>query len=43
VNLSEQAVPAEAYGKVLLSWEPGVEIEDGVVEVPARSALVVGP
>ena len=43
VNLSEQPVRAEAYGKVLLSWEPGVEMEDGVVEVPSRSALVVGP
>ena len=43
VNLSEHPVEAEAYGKVLLSWEPGVEMGEGVVEVPARSAVVVAP
>jgi maltooligosyltrehalose trehalohydrolase len=43
VNLSEDPVRAEAYGKVLLSWEPGVEVVDGAVEVPPHSALVVAP
>jgi maltooligosyltrehalose trehalohydrolase len=43
VNLSEELARAEAYGRVLLSWEPGVEVVDGVVEVPAHSAVVVAP
>ncbi|HLN77588.1 MAG TPA: malto-oligosyltrehalose trehalohydrolase [Nocardioidaceae bacterium] len=43
VNLSDQPVATEAYGKVLLSWEPGVELRDGRVEVPAWSALIVAP
>jgi maltooligosyltrehalose trehalohydrolase len=43
VNLSEHPVEAEAYGKLLLSWEPGVEMGEGVVEVPAQSAVVVAP
>jgi maltooligosyltrehalose trehalohydrolase len=43
VNLSEHQVEAEAYGKVLLSWEPGVELGDGVVDLPPRSAVVVAP
>ena len=43
VNLSGEAVRTEAYGKVLLSWEPWVELQDGRVEVPARSALIVAP
>jgi len=43
VNLSGRPVEAEAYGKVLLSWEPGAEMGEGVVEVPARSAVVVAP
>jgi maltooligosyltrehalose trehalohydrolase len=43
VNLSERPRTAEVYGAVLLSWEPGVEVDDGRIEVPARSALVVAP
>jgi maltooligosyltrehalose trehalohydrolase len=43
VNLSEAPVRAEAYGKVLLSWEPRVQVVDGVVEVPAHCAVVVAP
>jgi maltooligosyltrehalose trehalohydrolase len=43
VNLSDRPVTTEGYGKVLLSWEPGVTIEDGRVEVPARSAVVLSP
>lgn len=43
VNLSDRAVEAEAYGKLLLSWEPGVRLGDGVVEVPPRSAVVMAP
>jgi maltooligosyltrehalose trehalohydrolase len=41
VNLGEQPARAEVSGKVLLSWEPGVEPADGLVEVPAQSAVVV--
>jgi maltooligosyltrehalose trehalohydrolase len=43
VNLSGKPAAAEAYGKVVLSWEPAVEIADGRIEVPARSAVVVAP
>ncbi|HEU4515029.1 MAG TPA: malto-oligosyltrehalose trehalohydrolase [Nocardioidaceae bacterium] len=40
VNLGEEPVRVEAGGKVLLSWEPGVEPADGMVEVPARSTVI---
>ena len=43
VNLSAEPVRADARGRVLLSWEPGVEVDRGAVEVPVRSAVVVGP
>ncbi|HEX6246996.1 MAG TPA: malto-oligosyltrehalose trehalohydrolase [Nocardioidaceae bacterium] len=43
VNLSAQQVRVEITGKVVLSWEPGVEPVDGTVEVPGWSAVVVGP
>jgi maltooligosyltrehalose trehalohydrolase len=43
VNLSDQPRTAEVYGAVLLAWEPGVEVVDGRVEVPGRSAVVVAP
>ncbi len=42
-NLGEDPVRAEAVGTVLLSWEPDVEVVDGTVEVPGRSALVLAP
>lgn len=43
VNLGDRAVRAEAYGAVLLGWEPEVEVVDGAVEVPAHSAVLVAP
>jgi maltooligosyltrehalose trehalohydrolase len=43
VNLSEQPRTAEVYGGVLLAWEAGVEVVDGRVKVPGRSAVIVGP
>ncbi|GAB2760335.1 malto-oligosyltrehalose trehalohydrolase [Nocardioides pakistanensis] len=43
VNLSAAEVRTEAVGEVLLSWEPGVAVVDGVVEVPPHCAVVVGP
>ncbi|HEX5770932.1 MAG TPA: malto-oligosyltrehalose trehalohydrolase [Nocardioidaceae bacterium] len=43
VNLGEEPARAEADGKVLLSWEPGVEPADGAVEVPGRSAVILAP
>ncbi len=43
VNLTDEPRKTEAQGKVLLSWEPGVELNDGEVDVPARSALIVAP
>jgi maltooligosyltrehalose trehalohydrolase len=30
-------------GRVLLSWEPGLEVVDGVLELPGRCAVVVAP
>ena len=43
-NLSDEAwtcdVP-EARGEVLLSWDEGVEVRAGRVDVPARSAVVL--
>jgi maltooligosyltrehalose trehalohydrolase len=43
VNLAERPVRTETYGKVLLSWEPGVEVDDGTLEVPAQCAVVLAP
>ena len=43
VNLSEKTCPVEVDGEVLLSWEPGVAVVDGRLEVPARSAVLVAP
>ncbi len=43
VNLSDRPAATEGYGKVLLTWEPDVTIEDGRIEVPARSAVVLAP
>jgi maltooligosyltrehalose trehalohydrolase len=42
-NLAERSQRVEVLGTVLLSWEPGVEVVDGVVEVPGRSAVVLAP
>ncbi len=42
VNLGEKPARADAYGTVLLSWEPGVELLDGALEVPGQSAVLVG-
>ncbi len=42
VNLSDSAWTCDADGEVLLSWDPGLAVTDGRVEVPARSAVVVG-
>jgi maltooligosyltrehalose trehalohydrolase len=43
VNLGGTPLVFAAGGTVLLSWADGVKAEDGHVEVPARSAVVVGP
>jgi maltooligosyltrehalose trehalohydrolase len=43
VNLGGTPLVFAAGGTVLLSWTDGVKAEDGHVEVPARSAVVVGP
>ena len=42
-NLTEEPARTEAVGRVLLSWEPDVETTAGVVEVPAQSAVILGP
>ena len=42
VNLSDGPVSFDAEGSVLLSWEPDVAVDGGRVDVPARSAVVVG-
>ena len=42
VNLVDQPWTQPAGGRVVLSWDPDVAVEDGEVVVPARSALVVG-
>ncbi len=42
-NLGDAPWTTPASGSVLLSWEPGVEIDGGSVTVPPRSALVVAP
>jgi len=41
VNLSEGSRSFEVDGAVLLSWDPGVHVDGGRVEVPARSAVIV--
>jgi len=43
VNLSQDPLRAETYGSVLLSWEPGLQVDDGTLEVPGHSAVVLGP
>ncbi len=43
VNLGDTAADFDARGSVLLSWVPGVGADAGGVEVPGRSAVVVGP
>jgi hypothetical protein len=43
VNLSGHKHRFPVAGKVLLSWEPGVQAFSGEVEVPPRSAVVLGP
>jgi maltooligosyltrehalose trehalohydrolase len=40
-NLGDDAWEHEASGRVLLSWEDGVEVEAGRVVVPPRSAVIV--
>ena len=42
-NLSDAPARFDAYGSVLLGWDPDVRVRDGVVEVPAQSAVIVGP
>jgi maltooligosyltrehalose trehalohydrolase len=43
VNLSDQPQWFDATGQVLLSWDPSVKIDDGRIDVPPRSAVIVGP
>jgi maltooligosyltrehalose trehalohydrolase len=43
VNLADEPWPCEAEGTVLLGWDPKVTADGGRVDVPARSAVVVGP
>ncbi len=40
-NLGDDAWEHEASGRVLLSWEDGVEVEAGRVVVPPRSAVIL--
>jgi maltooligosyltrehalose trehalohydrolase len=40
-NLSDRPWACDVDGEVLLSWEPGVQVTSGRVDVPARSAVVV--
>ncbi|MGZ5418217.1 MAG: malto-oligosyltrehalose trehalohydrolase [Nocardioides sp.] len=42
-NLGDQPWQVETSGTVLLSWEAGVEVRDGRVVVPPRSAVIVAP
>jgi maltooligosyltrehalose trehalohydrolase len=42
-NLGDEPWEQPADGSVLLSWEDGVEVADGRVVVPPRSAVVVAP
>jgi len=41
VNLADAAWRCETEGSVVLSWDADVKVEDGRVEVPARSAVVL--
>jgi maltooligosyltrehalose trehalohydrolase len=41
VNLADDVWVREADGEVVLSWEPGVAVTDGRVDVPARSAVLL--
>jgi maltooligosyltrehalose trehalohydrolase len=42
-NLSDEPwTCGDLRGEVLLSWEPGLTVRGGAVDVPARSAVVVG-
>jgi maltooligosyltrehalose trehalohydrolase len=43
VNLSDEPRSFDVYGRVLLSWDHGVAVRGACVEVPPRSAAVVGP
>ncbi|HET7357462.1 MAG TPA: malto-oligosyltrehalose trehalohydrolase [Nocardioidaceae bacterium] len=43
VNLSDRKHRFPVTGKVLLSWEPGVQALSGEVEVPPLSTVVLGP
>ncbi len=43
VNLSDRKRGFEGVGKVLLSWEAGVQERAGTVEVPPRCAVILGP
>lgn len=43
VNLSDRPRTVAARGEIVLSWEPGVRVEGGHVELPPRSAVVVAP
>jgi maltooligosyltrehalose trehalohydrolase len=43
VNLSDRKHRFDVAGQVLLSWEAGVQAITGAVEVPPRSAVVLGP
>jgi maltooligosyltrehalose trehalohydrolase len=40
-NLGDEPWERPASGRVLLSWEDGVEVADGRVVVPPRSAVIV--
>jgi maltooligosyltrehalose trehalohydrolase len=41
VNLADAAWWCDTDGTVLLSWDAGVKAQDGGVEVPARSAVIL--
>jgi maltooligosyltrehalose trehalohydrolase len=41
VNLAEVSWQCDTEGSVVLSWDADVKAQDGHVEVPARSAVVV--
>ena len=41
VNLGDTDWVAEGVGDIVLAWSPDAEVHDGLVDVPARSALVL--
>ena len=43
VNLSDRPRTFEVDGAVRLSWEPGVSVSDGRIDLPAQSAAIVQP